>query len=77
MIGQASDHAPNQERSLCLYWRRAPSEEAAGAMLLAATALASPYLFSYDLPFPAMPVFFLSAWRAAQAGGHGRSWRWW
>ena len=43
----------------CLYWRRAPSEEAAGAMLLAATALASPYLFSYDLPFLAMPVFFL------------------
>jgi len=43
----------------CLYWRRAPSEEAAGAILLAATALASPYLFSYDLPFLAMPVFFL------------------
>ncbi|MBX9886021.1 MAG: DUF2029 domain-containing protein [Novosphingobium sp.] len=43
----------------CLYWRRAPSDEAAGAMLLAATALASPYLFSYDLPFLAMPVFFL------------------
>ena len=43
----------------CRYWRRAPSDEAAGAMLLAATALASPYLFSYDLPFLAMPVFFL------------------
>lgn len=43
----------------CLYWRRAPSEEAAGAMLLAATALASPYLFSYDLPFLVMPVAFL------------------
>ncbi|MFM9936754.1 MAG: glycosyltransferase family 87 protein [Novosphingobium sp.] len=43
----------------CLYWRRAPGDEAAGAMLLAATALASPYLFSYDLPFLAMPVFFL------------------
>ena len=43
----------------CLYWRRAPSDEAAGAMLLAATALGSPYLFSYDLPFLAMPVFFL------------------
>ena len=43
----------------CLYWRRAPSDEAAGAMMLAATALASPYLFSYDLPFLAMPVFFL------------------
>ncbi len=43
----------------CRYWRRAPSDEAAGAMLLAATALASPYLFSYDLPFLAMPVFWL------------------
>ncbi|WP_421848012.1 glycosyltransferase family 87 protein [Novosphingobium sp.] len=52
----------------CLYWRRAPSDEAAGAMLLAATALASPYLFSYDLPFLAMPVFFLI--------GMGRSMGW-
>ncbi|WP_246135130.1 glycosyltransferase family 87 protein [Novosphingobium sediminis] len=43
----------------CLYWRRAPSDEAAGAMLLAATALASPYLFSYDLPFLIMPIAFL------------------
>lgn len=43
----------------CLYWRRAPSDEAAGAMLLAATALASPYLFSYDLPFLLMPIAFL------------------
>ncbi len=43
----------------CLYWRRAPSDEAAGAMLLAATALASPYLFSYDLPFLVMPIAFL------------------
>jgi len=43
----------------CLYWRRAPSDDAAGAMLLAATALGSPYLFSYDMPFLAMPVFFL------------------
>lgn len=54
----------------CLYWRRAPSDEAAGAMMLAATALASPYLFSYDLPFLAMPVFWLvgtaqrEGWRA-------------
>lgn len=43
----------------CLYWRRAPSDEAAGAMLLAATAIASPYLFSYDLAFLVMPVAFL------------------
>jgi hypothetical protein len=54
----------------CLYWRRAPSDEAAGAMLLSATALVSPYLFSYDLPFLAMPVFWLvgtaqrEGWRA-------------
>ena len=43
----------------CLYWRRAPTIEAAGAMLLAATALASPYLFSYDLPFLILPIAFL------------------
>ncbi len=43
----------------CLYWRRAKDEVAAGAMLLAATALASPYLFSYDLPFLALPLFWL------------------
>lgn len=52
----------------CLYWRRAPSDEAAGAMLLAATALASPYLFSYDLPFLIMPIAFLV--------GMGRSMGW-
>ncbi len=55
----------------CLYWRRAPSDEAAGAMLLAATALASPYLFSYDLPFLAMPVFFLIGM------GRNMGWRPW
>ncbi|BEV00448.1 glycosyltransferase family 87 protein [Novosphingobium olei] len=43
----------------CLYWRRAGDDRAAGAMLLAATALASPYLFSYDLAFLALPVFWL------------------
>lgn len=55
----------------CLYWRRAPSDEAAGAMLLAATALASPYLFSYDLPFLAMPVFWLVGM------GQCKGWRPW
>lgn len=55
----------------CLYWRRAKDETAAGAMLLAATALASPYLFSYDLPFLAMPVF----WLVAEARATG--WRPW
>lgn len=55
----------------CLYWRRAPSVEAAGAMLLAATALASPYLFSYDLPFLVMPIAFLIGM------GHREGWRPW
>lgn len=55
----------------CLYWRRAKDETAAGAMLLAATALASPYLFSYDLPFLAMPLF----WLVGEARGTG--WRPW
>lgn len=44
---------------VCRYWARARDEMAAGAMLLAGTALASPYLFSYDLPFLALPVFWL------------------
>lgn len=55
----------------CLYWRRAEDEQAAGAMLLAATALASPYLFSYDLAFLVQPVF----WLVAQAQTKG--WRPW
>ncbi len=55
----------------CLYWRRAPSVEAAGAMLLAATALASPYLFSYDLPFLIMPIAFLAGM------GRREGWRPW
>lgn len=55
----------------CRFWRRAQDETAAGAMLLAATALASPYLFSYDLAFLVMPV----AWIALQA--RGSRWRPW
>lgn len=55
----------------CLYWRRAGDDRAAGAMLLAATALASPYLFSYDLAFLALPVF----WLAGEARREG--WRPW
>lgn len=43
----------------CRHWRHAHDDRAAGAMLLAATALASPYLFSYDLAFLALPVFWL------------------
>ena len=30
-----------------------------GALMLAATALASPYLFNYDLPFLVLPVLWL------------------
>lgn len=44
----------------CRFWSRARDETAAGAMMLAATALASPYLFSYDLAFLALPVFWLA-----------------
>lgn len=55
----------------CLFWKRAQDEMAAGAMLLAATALASPYLFSYDLAFLALPVF----WLAGEARRTG--WRPW
>lgn len=55
----------------CRFWRRAPDDMGAGAMLLAATALASPYLFSYDLAFLALPVF----WLAGEARRTG--WRPW
>ena len=55
----------------CRYWSRAQDTQAAGAMLLAATALASPYLFSYDLAFLALPLF----WLVGAARGEG--WRPW
>lgn len=42
-----------------LVWRRTRDTDAAGAFLLAATALGSPYLFAYDLAFLALPVFWL------------------
>jgi hypothetical protein len=32
---------------------------ATGAVMLTATALASPYLFSYDLPFLILPILWL------------------
>ncbi|MCW1381488.1 DUF2029 domain-containing protein [Novosphingobium sp. KCTC 2891] len=54
-----------------LGWRRTQDTQANGALLLAATALASPYLFSYDLPFLVLPVFWLV--REARAQG----WRPW
>ena len=42
-----------------LAWRRTRDPEATGALMLAATALGSPYLFAYDLAFMALPVFWL------------------
>ena len=42
-----------------LAWRRSRDPEATGALMLAATALGSPYLFAYDLAFLALPVFWL------------------
>ena len=41
-------------------WRRFGQDGwATGALTLAATALASPYLFNYDLPFLVLPVLWL------------------
>jgi hypothetical protein len=41
-------------------WQRFTGDvRASGALLLAASALASPYLFSYDLPFLLFPTLFL------------------
>lgn len=43
-----------------LSWRRFGQDGmATGALMLTATALASPYLFSYDLPFLILPVLWL------------------
>ncbi|MGX7894996.1 glycosyltransferase family 87 protein [Tsuneonella sp. HG222] len=42
-------------------WRRLGRDAmATGALMLAATALASPYLFNYDLPFLVLPVLWLA-----------------
>ena len=40
---------------------------ATGALMLAATALASPYLFNYDLPFLVLPILWLVS-QALQKG---------
>lgn len=41
-------------------WRRMGHDPlASGALVLAATAIASPYLFNYDLPFLVLPVLWL------------------
>lgn len=42
-----------------IFARRTRDSLASGALMLAATAVASPYLFSYDLPFLAVPMFWL------------------
>ncbi len=43
-----------------LSWKRMNGDpQASGALVLAATALASPYLFNYDLPFLILPTLWL------------------
>ena len=54
-----------------LAWRKTRDPQATGALMLAATALGSPYLFSYDLAFLALPVF----WLVREGLAHGfRAW---
>jgi hypothetical protein len=51
-----------------LSWRRfAGDARASAAAMLAATALASPYLFNYDLPFLIVPIL----WLVEQGRRHG------
>lgn len=51
-----------------LSWRRFGGDAgASGAAVLAATALASPYLFNYDLPFLVVPIL----WLVDQGQRHG------
>ena len=51
--------------------RRLGANGATGALMLAATAIASPYLFSYDFPFLVQPILWLIG--AARTNG----WRPW
>ncbi len=45
---------------VALSWRRMGQDSmATGALMLAATAIASPYLFNYDLPFLVLPLLWL------------------
>jgi hypothetical protein len=51
-----------------LSWRRfGGAPLATGALMLAATPLASPYLFNYDLPYLILPLLWL-VWRGLAAG---------
>jgi len=52
-----------------IFARRTRDSLASGALMLAATAVASPYLFSYDLPFLVVSVFWLIT------DGRARGWR--
>ncbi|OYX62062.1 MAG: hypothetical protein B7Y88_14675, partial [Sphingomonadales bacterium 32-64-17] len=53
-------------------WRRFGQDGmATGALMLACTAIASPYLFNYDLPFLILPVLWLVL------RGQGEGWRHW
>jgi len=53
-----------------LSWRRFGQDgQATGAVMLAATALASPYLFNYDLPFLVLPILWLVRERLRQGFG--------
>jgi hypothetical protein len=45
---------------VALAWRRTSDPLATGALMLAGTALASPYLFNYDLPFLILPILWLA-----------------
>jgi hypothetical protein len=56
-----------------VWWvtRRRGADLGSGALMLAATALASPYLFSYDFPFLVLPQL----WLVAEA--QRRGWRPW
>ncbi|WP_226016748.1 glycosyltransferase family 87 protein [Novosphingobium sp. FKTRR1] len=70
MVGQAALTLLAAALS-ALAWRRSRDPQATGAVMLAATALGSPYLFSYDLPFLIQPL----CWLATQARVNG--WRAW
>jgi hypothetical protein len=58
-----------------LAWARTGPVEGKLALLFAATPLATPYLFSYDLPFLVMPVCWLvEAERQRSFPGWSRTW---
>jgi hypothetical protein len=59
-IGAAALLALAMIALVMLAWRRFGQDGlATGAVMLAATAIASPYLFNYDLPFLVLPILWL------------------